>query len=361
LTSSLEGATGPLVTIGGRELISFAGCDSLGLARHPEVVEAAREALGRCGVSASASRTTTGTWVEHERLEETLATYMGTEDAVVFASGWLACQSLVRTLAVGSHAVLVDERAHPGVRDAVRLAERDVTTYARFDAADAARALDALVGAKPLVVTCTVDLAAGALAPLHGLAAAAADVAGSLVVDDAHGVGVLGTSGRGAAEHCGATSDSVFVAGTLSKAFGAQGGFVAGTRELCRSVRASAPAYAGATGLPPAIAAAATRAVELAADGSLRAQLLERCQDASARFAALGLPVPPEPVPWMAVHATTETELRRIEERLLDAGLLIPYVRYHGAPEQGYLRVAINAAHTPDHIAVLADVLASTV
>ncbi len=354
----IEGADGALVTIDGREFVSFAGCDSLGLARHPEVVEAAREALGRCGVSAAASRTTTGTWRDHERLEATLASYMGAESAVVFASGWLACQSVVRVLAQDAHAVMTDAGAHPGVRDAAALSGRDIHTYAHFDTDDAERTVEPLVGAKPLLVTCTIELATGAVASLAELAQSVADVAGSLVVDDAHGVGVLGESGRGAAEHCGATGDHVFVTGTLSKAFGAQGGFFAGTRATCDAVRAAAPAYAGATGLPPAIAAAAARAVEIAADGSLRALLLTRCRDVSERFVDLGLSVPATPVPWMALHAETETELRRIEASLANAGLLVPHVRYHGAPEQGYLRVAISAAHTAAHIEALGDAVA---
>jgi 7-keto-8-aminopelargonate synthetase-like enzyme len=349
------------VTIAGRELVSFAGCDSLGLARHAEVIDAAREALARCGVSASASRTTTGTWDEHARLEEALARYMDAEEAVVFPSGWLACQSLVRTLALSTRIVIVDSGAHPGVADAAALARRPHETYARFDATAASDAAERHVGGRPLLVTCTVDLAHGTLAPLAELAVTAAEVAGALVVDDAHGVGVLGANGRGAAEHLGASGEHVHVAGTLSKAFGAQGGFVVGTRALCDAVRNAAPAYSGATGLPPAIAAAARRSVELAADGALREQLQSRCAQARERFDALGLAVPPEPVPWMAIHGETTEELRRIESALDDARFLVPFVRYHGAPTQGYLRVAISAAHTPDDIAALADALAKTI
>lgn len=354
---AVSAATGPEVEIDGRRLVSFAGCDSLGLARHPEVIEAAREALGRCGVSAGASRTTTGTWEEHLRLEAAVARLMGAGDAVVLPSGWLACQSLVRTLAVRARGVVIDAGAHPAVRDAAALSGVDVSEHMRFDAEDAQRLAGDLVGGRPIVATCTVDLAHGTLAPLRELADVAADVAGSLVVDDAHGVGVLGANGRGAAEHLGAEGAHVHVAGTLSKAFGAHGGFVAGTRELCDALRESAPAYAGATPLPPSIAAAATRAIELAADGTLRATLHERCVDLRARFAAKGLPVPPEPVPWMALHAETEDELRATSARLRDAGLLVPHVRYHGAPPQGYLRVAVTAAHTPEHLARLADAL----
>jgi 7-keto-8-aminopelargonate synthetase-like enzyme len=360
VTAPHEAASGAEVHVGGRRLVSFAGCDSLGLARNPEVVAAAREALERCGVSAGASRTTTGTWDEHARLEQALAEYMDAADAVVLPSGWLACQSLVRALAPGRRGMLVDAGAHPAVTDAAALSGLPVTSYARHDAADAGRLAADLVGGRPLIATCTVDLAQGTLAPLAALTAVAEGVAGALVVDDAHGVGVLGEHGRGTAEHLDAEADGVHVAGTLSKAFGAQGGFVTGSTSLCDAVRDGAPAYGGATPLPPAIAAAATKAVKLAADGALRAALRERCRHARERFAELGLPVPDEVVPWMAVHDSSEERLRDRATALRDAGMLVPYVRYHGAPPQGYLRVAISAAHTADHIDALGDALAAT-
>ena len=360
MTEPFSSARGAEVEIDGEWLVSFAGCDSLGLARHPEVIEAAREALGRCGVSAGASRTTTGTWDEHVRLEAALADYMGEPDAVVFPAGWLACQSLLQALTGRSRGVLMDARAHPGVRDAVTLAGVPVQEYARFDADDAERLTAELVGGRPIIATCSVDLATGGLAPLGKLARCAADVAGTLVVDDAHGVGVLSANGRGAAELLGAIGQHVHVAGTLSKAFGTQGGFVATSRELCAAIRERAPAYGGATPLPPAIAAAARRAVELASEGTLRATLVERCVDLRTRLAELGLAVPAETVPWMAVHAETEAELRRIEAALRAEGLLVPYVRYHGAPPQGYLRVAVSAAHDASHIERLATALRTT-
>ncbi len=355
---SIHAADGVEIEMDGRRLVSFAGCDSLGLARHPEVVEAAREALSRCGLSASASRTTTGTWDEHLRLEATLAAYMETADAVVLPSGWLACQSLTRALADRSRGLLVDEGAHPSVHDAALLSGVTVTAYKRFDANDARRRAQDLVGGRPILTTCSVDLARGALAPLADLARVAADLAGSLVIDDAHGVGVLGGRGRGAAEHVGAAGPHVHVAGTLSKAFGTHGGFVAGSRRTCDAVRARAPAYAAATPLPPALAAAARRAVELATDGELRTRLQRRCKNLAERFRGLGLAAPAEPLPWMAVHCTDGARLRRLSAALRGAGLLVPYVRYHGAPPQGYLRVAVSAAHTPAHLAALADALA---
>lgn len=353
-----ESAAGPEVTVDGRRLVSFAGCDSLGLARHPEVIAAAREALARCGVSAGASRTTTGTWDEHVRLESALCAFMGAEDAVVLPSGWLACGALLRAVADTSRSALVDAGAHPAVHEGAALAGLPVATFAHHDAADAARLLEPLVGGRPVVATCSVDLATGALAPLRELADAAADVSGVLVVDDAHGIGVLGAHGRGAAVHLGATGPHVHVAGTLSKAFGAHGGFVAGPRALCAAIRERVPAYAGATPLPPALAAAARRAVELASGGALRTTLRDRCEAARVRFAALGLPIPSEAVPWMAVHGDSEQALRSVERRLADAGLLVPYVRYHGAPPQGYLRVALSAAHTAADVDRLGDALA---
>ncbi len=354
----IAAASGAEVLVGGRRLVSFAGCDSLGLARHPDVVAAAQEALARCGVSASASRTTTGTFEEHVRLEAAVAAYMATEDAVVLPSGWMSAAALVRALVPPARAVVVDADAHPAVREAAAASGVDVVTYAHFDAADAERVAEPLVGGRPLHLTCSVDLVTGAVAPLAELARAAEELAGVLVVDDAHGVGVLGAHGRGAVEHRGATASHVHVAGTLGKAFGVAGGFVAGSRAVCDAVRARAPCYAGTTPLPPALAAAARRALELASDGALRERLRRVCELARERLGALGLRVPAEPVPWLAVADRDAASLRRIERACADAGLLVPYVRYDGAPAEGCLRIALSAAHTDEHIARLAAALA---
>ncbi len=371
----IEAASGAEVVVAGRRLTSFAGCDYLGLARDPEVTAAARAARLTHGGGAGASRTTTGTARPHLELEAALARFAGTEDAVALASGWLAAQSLAAALgadaraAAGTHdarpalrirgaraarrdadvsVALLDAGAHPALRDAARLSGLPVREYAHFDPAAAVRAA---AGDAPLVLTDSVDLACGTVAPLRRLRTLVERSGGHVIVDDAHGVGVLGPGGRGAVAWRGAESPRVHVAGSLSKAFGTHGGFVAGTRELCRAVRTCAASYAGATPIPPAIAAAATVAVRRAAESDTERRRLHRnARRLRARLAALGLRVPAPGLPWFVVDGLPAARLSGISRALLAAGFLVPHLRYFGAPAGGYLKLVATAAHTRDDI-----------
>ncbi len=355
-SGAVEAAAGACVEIGGRRLISFAGCDSLGLARHPDVVAAAALALRDCGVGAAASRATTGTWAHHVDLEHALATWLREEDAVLLPSGWLSVQALAGALAPCCDAVIVDVGAHPAVHDASRLTGLPVRTYRHLDG-DHARAVAGTDRA--LIVTDSVDLVHGRLAPLADLAAAAAATGGALLVDDAHGVGVLGPAGRGAVAAAGAEGAHVLVAGSLSKALGAAGGFFAASRATCDAIRSHAHVYAGATPLPPAVAAAACAAVHLAASGdALRERLAGHARRLREGFAALGLTPPEVDVPWLAVHGLPAHRLQALADGLLEAGFLAPRTAYFGAPEGGVVRLVPSAAHEEQHVTALLDALA---
>ncbi len=267
----IDSADGVHVVVQGRRSVSFAGCDSLGLARHPDVVAAAARELAACGLGASASRTTTGTWTSHRRLERALAEWMQTEDAVLLPAGYMAASALSTALARDADLVLLDDAAHPALRDAATFTGLPVREYGHFDAAAATRSAH---GARPLVLTDAVDVTAGRTAPLAALSRLVHAARGRLVVDDAHGIGVLGPRGRGTAAAQRATGDRVHVAGSLSKALGAHGGFVAGTKTICDDVRSRFAAYAGATPIPPSTAAAAHVAVQIASrDEALRVPL----------------------------------------------------------------------------------------
>jgi 7-keto-8-aminopelargonate synthetase-like enzyme len=352
----IEAADGPSVVVGGRRLVSFAGCDYLGLARDPAVVAAAQEALRRCGVGAGASRTTTGTWTAHLELERSFADWMDADDAVLLPSGYVAAAALAVALAPRCDVVLLDAGAHPSLHDAATLTRLPVVEYARFDAAAARRSAR---GRRPLLITDAVHVPSGRLAPLRALRDVVDRAGGRLIVDDAHGVGVLGLRGRGAVEALAAGGPRVHVAGSLSKALGAHGGFVVGTRALCDDVRTRFAAYAGATPIPPATAAAACAALHLAAAvDSPRRRLRANAALLRRRFVAMGLATPRAGTPWFAVAGRPPRELKTIERSLLRAGFLVPYLRYFGAPAEGFLKIAVTAAHRREHVEALADALA---
>lgn len=351
----VESADGVRVVAGGRTLVSFAGCDSLGLARHPDVVAAAQEALRRFGVGASASRTTSGTLAVHRELERALADFAGTDDAVALPAGWLAGQALARALAPSCDFVVLDDGSHPALEDAFRLTGLPGARAAHFDAKAAVAA--ARGRGRVLFMTDATDPARGTIAPLRALSRAAAGCGGRLLADDAHGLGVLGAHGRGAVEATGAEGRHVHVAGSLSKAFGTQGGFVAGARELCDAIRGRAAVYAGATPLAAPVAAAAAAAVRLAADPALRVRLARNTSRLALRLAPYGIPRPARGAPWFAISGRTARSLARISARLRAEGFLVPHLHYFGGPAPGLLKVAVSAAHSIEEIDALADAL----
>jgi 7-keto-8-aminopelargonate synthetase-like enzyme len=351
----IEAAEGAHVVVGGRRLLSFAGCDSLGLARRPEVIDAARRSLATCGLGAAASRTTTGTWTAHVDLERALAAWMRAEDCVLLPSGWVAATAFAAALAPAAGFVLLDAGAHPALRDAARLTGLPVREFAHFDAASAARAAH---GGRPLVLTEGADVTRGTLAPLAALRRVADLAGGRLVVDDAHGVGVLGAHGRGAAEALRAEGPRVHVAGSLSKALGAHGGFVTGTRRLCDEVRVRFAGYAGGTPIPPSTAAAALAAVRLASDDDgLRRRLRANAASLRRRFVEMRLAPPRAGLPWFSVAGRSARELRAASAALRREGFLVPYLRYFGAPPEGFLKIAVSAAHEKEQIDALAAAL----
>jgi 7-keto-8-aminopelargonate synthetase-like enzyme len=361
VTRAITSVAGAEVVLGARKAVSFGGCDYLGLAKHDEVIAAAHAGLDFLGASASASRTTTGTMDVHVELERTLAAYFGTADAIHLPAGWLAGQALARALAPQCDAVLIDELAHPALADAAALTDLPVRLYAHFDAAAARRAAGR---DRVLVLTDGTDVALGALAPLRALAALVRRNRGHLVVDDAHGVGVLGRRGRGAVEatSAGRPNDArVHVVGSLSKALGGQGGFVVGSVATVGLVRERAAVVAGATPLAPSAAAAAECALRMAADPLHRVLLFRNAARMRRHFVRLGFAPPRDRTPWFAVGAgRPERVLARAARTLLARGFLVPHVRYFGGPPGGYLKVTVTSLHTPAQIDALARHLAST-
>lgn len=340
---------GTRVVVAGRRLVSFGGCDYLGLAKHDDVVAAAHAGLDFFGASASASRTTIGTMEPHVVLERTLADFFGTGAAIHFAAGWLAPQAAAQALAPECDAVLLDGGVHPALDDAATLTGLPVRRYRHLDAADARR----LAGKDRVLV-----LTDGAPRPLRALAALVARNRGHLVVDDAHGVGVLGPLGRGALELTGVSGRRVHLAGSLSKAFGSAGGFVVGGPAFIAKIRERAAVVAGATPLSPAAAAAAECALQLAAGVELRAQLWRNVARMRRHLARLGVRLPRLRAPWFALGTDLPSaRVERWSRALAARGFLVPCVRYYGDPPGTYLKLTVTAAHTAAEIDAVAAAL----
>lgn len=333
---------------GGRDLLSFCCNDYLNLSAHPAVKAAAAAAVERYGAGAGASRLVTGDHPLLGELERALAAFKGTEDAVVFGSGYLANLGAIPALVGASDLVLVDELSHACILGGARLSG---ATEHRFRHNDMDH-LDALLmqyrghSQNALVVTDGVFSMDGDLAPLPQLIELARHHGAWLMTDDAHGLGTIG-GGVGSSIAFGAPLQPDLQMGTLSKALGSYGGYICAAHDVCELLRNRARTHVYSTGLPPASAAAALKALEIvASDRALCAAPLEN----AARFCRqLNLPAPQSPiVPLIlgeeeaALHASAALE---------DAGFLVAAIRPPTVPAgTARLRFTFTAAHSADDI-----------
>jgi len=340
---------------GGRELLSFSGNDYLGLSFCPEVQRAAREALERYGCGAGASRLITGNHPLLGALERALSELKGSEDAVVFGSGYLTNLGLIPALCGPEDLIVADALSHACLLAGARLSGATLLCYAHENMAEVRAVLEARRGRHRhcLILTDGVFSMDGDLANLPELARLAERFDAWLLCDDAHGLGVVG-GGRGSAF---AHSEALTIAlqmGTLSKAAGGYGGYVCASRVVCELLRTRARTFIYSTGLAPASAGAALAAVRrIAGDRALCARPLAHARRFCGR---LGLPAPRSPiVPIVVGDGGRALELSaRLERR----GFLVVAIREPTVPRgTARLRITFSAAHRLEHVDALAEAL----
>jgi 8-amino-7-oxononanoate synthase len=355
----LSSAAKPAVELQGRSVIYFGGTNYLGMSFQRDVILAAQEGLIKWGLSSAGSRETTGSAAPHLELEERLERFLGRENVISYCSGYSVNLVLLQALRQEYQVCLVDDGAHCSVKDAVAGAAMQAVFFRHRDPDDLeAKLREHCSGrARPLVCTDGV-FAAGTLAPLAEYRRLAGDYGGAVVMDDAHGVGVLGRTGKGTLEHLGVESSGVYQTGTLSKAFGCFGGYAAGDEPIARLIRRRSPAYIGATPLPPAIARAAITSIDFV-DGNeeLRSALRANIGRLKAGLKSLGVEFEDGPTPIMVFVPGDRKYNERIHRQLLDRDILIPYNFYPGGPEEGFFRMVATAAHTPQQIDKALDAL----
>jgi glycine C-acetyltransferase len=353
----LASPQGPTVEVEGYgELLCLCSNDYLGLANHPAVVAAAAEGLDRYGVGTASVRFICGKFAPHVELERDLASFLATEAALTYTSCWNANQALIDTLADERTAVLSDRLNHASIIDGVRLGRPGFkAVYEHCDPEDLERQLaDVAPDSRVLVVTDGVFSMEGDLAPLPELLRVAERHGATLIVDDSHGLGVIGAEGRGVCEYFGCLDrDDVIVTGTLGKALGgAAGGFVAGSEALCEVLEQRSRAQLFSNGLPPAVACGARRAL---AELRENPGLLQRLRDNTARFRrgveAIGLrPVAGESAIVPIVVGETALAIR-FSELLVERGVYVTGFGYPVVPEgTARVRAQLSAALTDDQI-----------
>jgi 8-amino-7-oxononanoate synthase len=355
----LEGPQGPQVTIDGSEYLSFSSNDYLGLAADPRLTAAAHAAADRFGNGAGAAHLLHGHCHLHQMLEEALAEHTGRERALLFSTGYMANLGAVQALAGAGDTVLQDRLDHASLLDAARLsgARHGRYPHARVEALEPRLARGR---GRKLVLTDAVFSMDGDRAPLAELAACCQRQDAILMVDDAHGYGVLGSDGAGSVAAAGLGDDEVPVLmATLGKALGCFGAFVAGDATLIDHLINHARSYIYTTALPPAVAGAALCALGIVREEPERRQrvlaLATRFQTAAAQ---IGLRTVASTTPIQAVILGDAETALAAAEALAERGLLVPAVRPPTVPEgAARLRVSLSAAHTESDVDRLVDAL----
>jgi 8-amino-7-oxononanoate synthase len=352
---ALERTSATTVRTRGRELVAFAGCDYLGLAHHPEVIAAVREETGRHGLSAGASPTTTGRSPAHEQLEQELARFLDVEGALLVADGYLS--NLVAAQALGRSAGARWSITSAMSACATRCRPRSWRSRSMRSSRACAPRSRAVPRGRRRCSTDGVFPAQRRLARVRELAQLLEQGARALVVDDCHGLGVLGPGGRGACAAQGVAHERLLITGTLSKALGGFGGFVAGRRAWLEAAIRGSRAFAGATPIPPALACAGSAALRILVREPARVERL-RAHGAwlRARLAPLGFALPDFDVPVLALARATPEATQALHERLLARGLLVPHVHYPDGLG-GYLRLALCSEHRAEDLERLASEL----
>ncbi|MTW21540.1 8-amino-7-oxononanoate synthase [Allochromatium palmeri] len=341
----------PQARVDGRPMLSFCGNDYLGLANHPEVIAALRDGAERWGVGSGAAHLVNGHSRAHQALEEALAEFTGRPRALLFSTGYMANLGVISALAGRNDTVFEDRLNHASLLDGALLSRARLRRYPHADA----QALKRLIDTDParLIVTDGVFSMDGDLAPLPGLAAIAREVGAWLMVDDAHGLGVLGRDGRGSLDHCGLGPEDVpILMGTLGKAFGTFGAFVAGSEELIETLIQSARSYIYTTATPPALAEATLASLDITRREHWRrerlAEWIDRFRTGATR---IGLNLMDSPTPIQPIQAGSAEQALAWSAALEAAGLLVTAIRPPTVPEgTARLRVTLSAAHTADDI-----------
>jgi 8-amino-7-oxononanoate synthase len=334
---------------GGRELIDFSSNDYLGLARHPALAAAMSACAARAGAGSGASHLVTGHGAEHEHLEAELAAFTGRERALLFSTGYMANLAVMSTLAGRGERVLLDRLCHAALIDGAILSGAVLRRYRHADSQAAARLLGSDGARTALIATDGVFSMDGDLAPLPELARAARAQDAWLVVDDAHGLGVVGASGRGALEHFGLGAEEVPVLiGTLGKAFGSFGAFVAGGADLIEYLLQTARPYIYTTALPQPVAAATRRALELAqAEGWRRERVLALTARFRRHAKQAQVPLGESATPIQPVVLGSAAAALAAQRVLQEAGLWVVAIRPPTVPQgSARLRITLSAAHT---------------
>ncbi len=356
----ISGPQGPWVLLDGRPVLLLCSNNYLGLADHPRVREASAEAAMRWGVGAGASRLVSGTMTIHRRLEERLAAFKGTESSVLFGSGYLANLGVVSALAGPGEVVFSDALNHASIVDGCRLARAEVFVYHHGDMEHLEWGLREAEGRGALIVTDGVFSMDGDLAPLEQIVELARSYNVRVAVDEAHAVGVLGPGGRGAVALAGLEDEVDVVVGTLGKALGSYGAYVACEARMAQYLVNAARSLIFSTALPPPAVAGALAALELLEEQPRRVEKLQaNAETLRGELAREGFAVAPGEMPIVPLLIGDPALAMRVCEAAIERGVFAQAIRPPTVPAgTSRLRVAVMSSHRRSELRQAAGTLA---
>jgi glycine C-acetyltransferase len=350
-----KGPQGAVVEVEGvGEVIMLTSNNYLGLADHPQILEAAEKAERDYGYGLASVRFICGTQTIHHELEERIAAFLGTEDTILYGSAWNANEGLFQTVATEQDAIISDELNHASIIDGIRLAKARKERYRNRDMGDLRRALETTRDARnKLIMTDGVFSMEGSLAPLPEMVELAREFGAFLVVDDSHATGVLGKRGRGTGEELGVFGKIDAYTSTLGKALGgSHGGFTTGPRVLVEYLRQKSRPYLFSNALPPGVVMGSIAALDLIEkDTSLIDRLHENTRYFRESLTSRGVQVRPGTHPIVPIIIGDTAKAITMSQELLRRGVYVSGFGFPVVPQgQARLRCQISAAHTREHL-----------
>ncbi|MCA9473095.1 MAG: 8-amino-7-oxononanoate synthase [Nitrospirales bacterium] len=352
---TVTSAAGPVINFEGRSVIQFGSNNYLGLANHPRVKEAAIHGIQEYGVGAGAARLLAGTQPPHQLLESDLAQFKTTESALMYGTGYSASIGTIPALAGADDLILVDRLCHASLLDGCRISRATFRIFHHNDANHLEQLLSKRTGCrKTLIVTEGVFSMDGDVAPLPDIIWLATQFGANLLIDDAHGTGVMGHTGRGTLEHFRIPSDTeaLFQMGTLSKALGTVGGFVAGPRSFIEYLINTSRSFIYTTAPPASMAAAARVAIQIVqTEPGRRARLWQNRNQLHEGLKAMGFHLTNTETPILPIILRDPELATAFSANLLKRGLYAPAIRPPTVPKgTSRLRLTVTSEHSTEHI-----------
>ena len=351
--SVIDSSCGPIMSLNGESTLLFSSNDYLGLANHPHLKDAALKAIKQFGVGSGASRLVSGTLTPHHDLEKVLAQFFGTEASLIFSSGYAANTGIIPRLIAQDGLIFADRLCHASLIDGCRLSRARLRVFHHNDV-DHLKSLLAKhsLDGSALMVTEGVFSMDGDLAPLPELVRLAEEFEAILLIDDAHGTGVMGQTGRGTIEHWGAQSDKIIHMGTLSKALGTSGGFMTGTKEFIAYLINTSRSFIYSTAPPPSMAAAAQMAVHvIQQEPERRARLWQNREHMFQGLTAMGCPMTKTESPILPIIVNNPVLAVEMSQQLRKKGIYIPAIRPPTvSKDTSRLRITVTAEHSVEQI-----------